>query len=148
MLQPGREGGTVHYQQFFGSICPSQTLTQDEFQASTAYGPEIWYSVAYTACWPPQACEPGDRTGLEERNSARLAHMLLPTGNPSDLPGKLQGENITVTSEPYFVEKSMQLRKQIWIGQIFLAMKKITQNYPIFLCLSHRVSCEHEFNGG
>ena len=52
--------------------------------------------------------------------------MLLPTGNPSDLSGKLQGENITVTSEPYFVEKSMQLRKQIWIGQIFLAMKKIT----------------------
>ena len=49
--------------------------------------------------------------------------MLLPTGNPSDLSGKLQGENITVTSEPYFVEKSMQLRKQIWIGQIFLAMK-------------------------
>lgn len=97
--------------------------TQDEFQASTEYGPEIWYSVAYTTYWPLQACEPGDRTGLEERNSARLTHMLLPTGNPSDLSGKLQGENITVTSEPYFVEKSMQLRKQIWIGQIFLAMK-------------------------
>lgn len=96
MLQPGGEGGTVHYQQFFGSICSSQTLTWDEFQANTAYGPEIWYSVAYTACWPPQACEPGDRTGLEERNSARLTHMLLPTGNPSDLSGKLQGENITV----------------------------------------------------
>lgn len=61
-----------------------------------------------------------------KRETARLAHMLLPTGNPSDLSGKLQGENITVTSEPYFVEKSMQLRKQIWIGQIFLAMKKIT----------------------
>lgn len=41
VLQPGGEGGTVHYQQFFGSVCPSQILTQDEFQGNTAYGPEI-----------------------------------------------------------------------------------------------------------
>lgn len=45
MLQPGREGGTVHYQQLLGNIIPHQIPTQDDFQSKTAYGPDIWYNV-------------------------------------------------------------------------------------------------------
>lgn len=50
----------------------------------------------YTVNWPHQACKPGDRTGLEEKDSMSLSQMLSPTGNPNDLSGKLQGENIAV----------------------------------------------------
>lgn len=57
---------------------------------------EIWYNVAYRVSWPHQACKPGDRTGLEGKDSESLTQMLSPTGNPSDLSGKLQGENIAV----------------------------------------------------
>lgn len=50
----------------------------------------------YTVNWPHQACKPGHGTGLEEKDSMSLSQMLSPTGNPNDLSGKLQGENIAV----------------------------------------------------
>lgn len=52
-----------------------------------------------------------------------------------------------VTSEPYFVEESMQPIKQgIWIEQTCLFPHTHTKvELPIFLCLSHRINSKHEF---
>lgn len=94
MLQPGGEGGTLHYQQLFGNICPSQVLLGMNSREKQHMGLKSGKMSHVHLATPHMIIL--ERGKPWKRENVDLTQMLSLTGNPSDLSGKLQGENIVV----------------------------------------------------